>query len=64
MTRSETSSRARLAAALGGLLRTLGLSLPGILGPLLVCAGLGLAWPPLGIIALGLILWLIDWRAP
>lgn len=62
MTRSQTSSSARLAILLGGMLRTLGVTLPGILGPLLVCAGLFLAWPPLGVIALGSVLWLIDWR--
>jgi len=41
-----------------------GLSLPGIVGPLAVCAGLYLAWSPLGVIALGLILWALDRRVP
>lgn len=42
----------------------IGRGAPGILGPLLVAAGLWLAWPPLGVIALGLTLWALDRWVP
>lgn len=48
----------------GRLLRRVGRGVPGVLGPLLVAVGLGLAWLPLGVIAAGGILWLVDWRIP
>lgn len=35
---------------------------PGILGGVLVAVGLALIWPPLGLIAVGLLLLLVDRR--
>jgi hypothetical protein len=35
---------------------------PGVLGAVLVAAGLGLIYPPLSLIALGGFLLLLDWR--
>lgn len=61
MTPSRISSE-RVASLAGASLRSLGSTLPGILGPLLVCAGLFMLLPALGVIALGLVLWLIDWK--
>lgn len=54
----------RAAEIAGRLLRRVGRGLPGVLGPLLVAVGLGLAWLPLGVIAAGAILWAVDWRMP
>lgn len=55
---------AALAVILGGLIRTIGLSIPGTVGPLAVCVGMFMAWPPLGVISLGLVLWALDRRVP
>lgn len=54
----------RVADLSGRLLRRTGRTLPGVLGPALVCIGLGLAWLPLGLMAAGAVLWLVDWRIP
>lgn len=62
MARREWAVRA--AEWAGVLLRRLGRGLPGVLGPLLVCVGLGLAWLPLGVVAAGAVLWLVDLRLP
>lgn len=35
---------------------------PGVLGALCVTAGLALIWLPLGLIAVGAFLLLVDWR--
>lgn len=48
----------------GNVLRHLGRGAPGVLGPILVAVGLSLAWLPLGVVAAGAILWLVDWRIP
>lgn len=48
----------------GTLLRRVGRGFPGVVGPLLVAVGLGMAWLPLGVIAAGAILWVVDWRIP
>jgi hypothetical protein len=60
----------RAAGLLGVLLRYLLVAgrpvvdaLPGALGVMLVAYGLGLAWRPLGFIAVGLALIIIDWRS-
>lgn len=58
----QTTSGSRIPERAGAAVRTVGKGFPGIVGPLLVCAGLWLAWPPLGVIALGLILWALDRR--
>jgi hypothetical protein len=42
--------------------RQLGRGLPGIAGPLLVSAGMWMAWRPLGLIFAGAALWLLDRR--
>lgn len=54
----------RAAPVAGVLLRRVGRGFPGVVGPLLVSIGLGLAWLPLGVIAAGAILWAVDWRLP
>lgn len=46
----------------GVLLRQVGRGFPGVVGPLLVAVGLGLAWLPLGVVAAGVILWAVDLR--
>lgn len=53
---------ARLATAAGVLVGRIGRSLPGVGGPLLVAAGLWMAWPPLGLVFAGLALWALDRR--
>ncbi len=53
---------ARAATVAGSATRVLGKGFPGTVGPLVFCVGLWLAWPPLGIAALGLILWALDRR--
>lgn len=37
---------------------------PGVAGAVLVTIGLGMAWAPLGWIAAGVWLLLVDWRMP
>jgi hypothetical protein len=54
----------RLAETTGAAVRRIGLGIPGTIGPLAVCVGLWMAWPPLGVIMLGLILWALDRRIP
>ena len=53
---------ARLAGWSGTVVRQLGRGLPGVAGPLLVSAGLWMAWAPLGVIFAGAALWLLDRR--
>lgn len=52
----------RLASLAGAALGNVGRGLPGIGGPLLVSAGLWMAWAPLGVIFAGAALWLLDRR--
>lgn len=54
----------RAPVVAGVLLRRVGRGFPGVVGPLLVAVGLGMAWLPLGVIAAGAILWAVDWRLP
>lgn len=63
----RTATRLRLTRALTAGAVALGVavrSLPGALGVLLVAYGMGLAWRPLGFIALGAAFLLIDRRVP
>lgn len=56
-----------LAAGAGHALRVvraLGVRVPGVAGAVLVAVGLGLAWLPLGVVAAGAFLLLIDRRVP
>lgn len=53
---------ARAADLAGAAMRRVGVSLPGIGGPLLVSAGLWMAWRPLGVIFAGAVLWALDRR--
>ena len=55
-----TALTLRVAAWAGGLVR----SLPGVLGAGAVCVGLGLIYVPLGILAAGAFLLIIDRRVP
>lgn len=48
------------AAELAGRALRASRGLPGIVGPLLVAVGLGMAWLPLGVIAAGAALWAWD----
>jgi len=64
MTPQKTSGRERAATLAGTAVRRIGLSFPGIVGPLAVCAGLWMLLPALGVIALGVILWAFDRRVP
>jgi hypothetical protein len=52
----------QLAAAAGVLIGRIGRGLPGIGGPLLVSAGLWMAWRPAGVVFAGLVLWALDRR--
>lgn len=52
----------RAADVVGRLLRGAGTTLPGVAGAVLVCVGLGLAWLPLGVVAAGVGLLVVDWR--
>lgn len=54
----------RAPVVAGTLLRRIGRGFPGVVGPMLVAVGLGMAWLPLGIVAAGAILWAVDWRIP
>lgn len=65
MTATATRRRAHTASLtgarmLGGALR----SAPGVVGASLVCAGLALAWVPLGLVAAGVFLLALDRRIP
>lgn len=53
---------ARVATFSGVLIGRLGRGMPGVGGPLLVAAGLWMAWPPLGLVFAGLALWSLDRR--
>jgi hypothetical protein len=53
---------ARAAVLAGVALGKVGRGLPGIGGPLLVSAGLWMAWKPLGLIFAGAVLWALDRR--
>jgi hypothetical protein len=53
---------ARAAGWSGTALRQVGRSLPGTAGPLLVAAGLWMAWAPLGVVFAGGVLWALDRR--
>lgn len=69
MTPSPTSSKPRrirlaFAAVAGRLVGAAGRTLPGVAGSLLVCYGLWLAWAPLGFVAAGAFLLLLDRRIP
>lgn len=62
-----TGQQGRLSSVVGVLAQAAGFGvrhLPGLLGPLLVAYGLGMAWAPLGWIALGGFLLLADRRIP
>lgn len=53
---------ARAAEVAGAVMRRVGVSLPGIGGPVLVSAGLWMAWEPLGVVFAGAVLWALDRR--
>ena len=53
---------ARAASIAGTAVRLLGRGLPGTAGPLLVAAGLWMAWHPLGVVFAGIALWALDRR--
>jgi hypothetical protein len=48
----------------GATLRTVGKGFFGVMGPLVIAVGFWMAWPPLGVIALGLALLAADRRVP
>lgn len=50
------------AERVGRVLRAAGTTLPGVVGAVLVCVGLALAWLPLGVVAAGGALLVVDWR--
>lgn len=54
----------KLAEWSGAALRRVGVSVPGVAGPLLVSAGLWMAWHPLGVVFAGGVLWALDRRVP
>jgi len=62
--RTRPSRRARVAELAGRTLRILGLAAPGLAGPLLICWGLYLVWPPLALLAGGGFCLLLDRRMP
>lgn len=51
-----------LASVAGAAIGLVGRSVPGVLGPLLVAAGLWMMWPPLGVVCAGVVLWALDRR--
>jgi len=53
---------AKLASWAGAAMRRVGVSVPGVGGPLLVAVGLWMAWPPLGVMFAGAVLWALDRR--
>lgn len=53
---------ARVAVLAGAAIRRVGVSLPGVGGPLLVSVGLWMAWAPLGVVFAGVVLWMLDRR--
>jgi hypothetical protein len=55
---------AKAAEWAGAAIRRVGVSLPGVGGPLLVSAGLWMAWRPLGVVFAGVVLWALDRRVP
>jgi hypothetical protein len=63
MTRAKTSGE-RAAELTGAALRTVGRGFFGVMGPLVIAVGFWMAWPPLGVIALGLTLLAADRRVP
>lgn len=60
-TRAKTSGE-RAAEATGAALRTVGRGFFGVMGPLVIAVGFWMAWPPLGVIVLGLTLLAADRR--
>jgi hypothetical protein len=52
----------RLAEWFGAAVRRVGVSLPGVGGPLLVAVGLWMVYRPLGVIFAGAVLWALDRR--
>lgn len=61
--RSRREQAAAAAAAwFGTAIRKVGVSLPGVGGPLLVALGLWMAWRPLGVVFAGVVLWALDRR--
>lgn len=63
-TRHRESVPTRVAAISGGAIRRIGLGIPGTVGPLAVCVGFWMLAPWLGVVVLGLILWVLDRRIP
>ncbi len=59
-----TTSGERAAAAAGAALHLIGKGFFGIMGPLVIAVGFWMAWPPLGVIVLGLALLAADRRVP
>ncbi|MER6892015.1 hypothetical protein [Streptomyces halstedii] len=60
----KTPRLVRAAELAGGALRALGQAAPGVAGAALVCAGLWQVWGPLGCIAAGAFLLMLDRRMP
>lgn len=56
--------RAYAAERVATAIRQVGLSVPGVGGPLLVSLGLWMAWRPLGVVFAGAVLWALDRRVP
>lgn len=52
----------KVAEFAGAAMRRVGVSMPGVGGPLLVSAGLWMAWRPLGVVFAGAVLWALDRR--
>lgn len=61
------TARLRAAAAAGHAVRVLGVAgktVPGIVGPIMICVGLGMLAPWLGVVAGGVALLALDRRIP
>jgi hypothetical protein len=52
----------RFAGWSGSAVRAVGRGIPGTVGPLVVSFGLWMAWPPLGVVFAGAVLWVLDRR--
>jgi hypothetical protein len=50
------------AMLVGAVVRQVGRTVPGVVGPLLVAVGLWMAWTPLGVVFAGAVLWALDRR--
>lgn len=64
MTALAARLRISVLGKLAEMAGAIGRTVPGVLGPLLICTGLYFAWMPLGLVAAGAFLMLVDRQIP